>query len=41
LIADIVSGRPSPIGLVPYRPQRFGSGQTRASSAENHLAHVD
>ena len=41
LIADIVSGRPLPIDLVPYRPQRFGSGRTRASGAENHLAHAD
>ncbi len=40
LIADIVSGRPLPIDLVPYRPQRFASGRTRASSAKNHLAHA-
>jgi D-amino-acid dehydrogenase len=41
LVADIVSGRPPPIDLVPYRPQRFGSGRTRAGSAENHLVHAD
>jgi D-amino-acid dehydrogenase len=40
LIADIVSGRPLPIDLVPYRPQRFGAGRTRASSAKNHHAHA-
>lgn len=41
LVADIVSGRPSPIDLVPYRPQRFGSVRTRVSGAENHLVHAD
>jgi D-amino-acid dehydrogenase len=41
LIADIVSGRPSPIDLVPYGPQRFASVRIRATSAENHLAHAD
>ena len=41
LVADIMSGRPSPIDLVPYRPQRFGSGRTRTNSAENHPAHAD
>ncbi|MEO8566401.1 MAG: FAD-binding oxidoreductase [Betaproteobacteria bacterium] len=41
LVADILSGRPPPIDLVPYRPQRFGSGRAQASSAENHLVHAD
>jgi D-amino-acid dehydrogenase len=41
VVADIVSGRPPPIDLVPFRPQRFGSGAARASSAGDHLAHAD
>lgn len=41
LVADLVSARPPAIDLAPYRPQRFGSGQTRASSAESHLVHAD
>ena len=41
LVADLVFARPPAIDLAPYRPQRFGSGQTRASSAESHLVHAD
>ena len=26
LVADIMSGRPPPLDLAPFRPQRFGSG---------------
>jgi D-amino-acid dehydrogenase len=41
LVDDIASGRPPPIDLGPYSPQRFGSGRTRANSAESHLVHAD
>jgi D-amino-acid dehydrogenase len=29
LVADIMSGRPPPLDLVPFRPQRFGSARTK------------
>ena len=41
LVADILSGRPPSIDLVPYRPQRFTSERTQPSGAENHLVHAD
>jgi D-amino-acid dehydrogenase len=41
LVADILSGRPPSIDLVPYRPQRFASERTQTSGAESHLVHAD
>jgi D-amino-acid dehydrogenase len=41
LVADIVSGRPSPIDLEPYRPQRFASASATAGIGENRLVLTD
>ena len=35
LVADIVAGRPPPLDLTPFRPQRFGSAGT-SSTQEGH-----
>jgi D-amino-acid dehydrogenase len=35
LLADIIAGRPPPLDLAPFRPQRFGSAWTPSRQKEN------